>query len=98
MYLQVLCELEDMEFRVMASTCDQGGANYGFKTTLRLTKDAPWIQNPEDQTLLFSTSMTGSMYTRICATISFIDTRHVQDIFTKYLDTDTFKILSEESI
>ena len=46
MYLQFVCELEDVEFRIMAFTCDQGGANYGFKTTLGLTEDAPWIQNP----------------------------------------------------
>ena len=46
LHMQFICELEDVEVRVMASTCDQGGSNYGLKTTLGLTEDAPWVQNP----------------------------------------------------
>ena len=46
LYMQFICELEDVGTNVMASTCDQGGANYGLITKLGLTEDAPWIQNP----------------------------------------------------
>ena len=44
--MQFIWELENVGLMVMASTCDQGGANYGLRTTLKLTEDAPWVQNP----------------------------------------------------
>ena len=47
LHMQFIWELENVELLVMASTCDQGGANYGLKKTLGLTVDAPWVQNPK---------------------------------------------------
>ena len=46
LYMQFICELEDVGLHVQASTCDQGGANYGLIKKLGLTLDAPWINNP----------------------------------------------------
>ena len=46
LYMEFICALQEVGLEIHASTCDQGGANYGLMSELGITEDAPWIENP----------------------------------------------------
>ena len=47
-YKEIIMELEQIEYHVLMSACDQGSKNEGLAKRLGVTKDKFWIQNPAD--------------------------------------------------
>ena len=70
--MQFICELENVELEIMATTCDHVGSNYGFNATLEMTEDDSWVQNPVDQNPLSSSTLIGCMFIKFSTIISWI--------------------------